>query len=181
MKPLAPAMYASQSSETPFMAQTGESYVFSGQPTELERLRLQSRVWEPAGRAFLATLPRGSGRTALDLGCGAMGWLRILSEWAGPGGSVVGSDTDDKLLAAAQSFIDAEALGNVKLLKDDLFASQLSPGSWDLVHARFLLAPLGRAEEQICIYRRLVKPGGWIVIEEPDAGSWRVSPQAAGV
>lgn len=163
------------------MNQTGSSYLLAGQPTELERLQLQSKVWEPAGRKLLAQLPRGSGRRALDVGCGVMGWLRILSEWVAPGGSVVGSDIDDKMLAGAKSFIEAEGLRNVTLLKDDLFASQLPPGSFDLVHSRFQIAPLGRAAEQLTIYRRLVKPGGWIVIEDPDMASWRVNPGAPSV
>ena len=30
------------------------SYLLAGQPSELERLRLQSRVWEPAGRQLLS-------------------------------------------------------------------------------------------------------------------------------
>lgn len=163
------------------MNQSDSSYLLAGQPTELERLQLQSRVWEPAGRGLLARLPQGSGRKALDLGCGVMGWLRILSEWVGPGGSVVGSDIDDKMLAGAESFIDAERLRNVTLLKDDLFASQLPPGSFDLVHSRFQIAPLGRATEQLTVYRRVVRPGGWIVIEDPDMASWRVNPEARGV
>jgi ubiquinone/menaquinone biosynthesis C-methylase UbiE len=73
--------------------------------------------------------------------------LRVLSEWVGPQGSVVGSDIDDKMLAGARSFVEAEALGNVTVLKDDLFASQLPAGSFDLVHSRFQIAPLGRAPE----------------------------------
>jgi SAM-dependent methyltransferase len=156
-------------------------YLLGGQPTELERLRLQSRVWEPAGRELLARLPGGSGRTVLDAGCGAMGWLRILSEWVGSGGSVVGSDVDDRMLAGAKSFIEAESLRNVALVRDDLFATRLRAGSFDLVHARFQIAPLGRAEEQVAVYRRLVKPGGWIVLEDPDMASWRVNPDAPGV
>jgi SAM-dependent methyltransferase len=161
--------------------QGGSSYLLTGQPTELERLQLQSRVWEPAGRELLTRLPGGSGRRALDMGCGAMGWLRILSEWVGPGGSVVGADIDDKMLAGAKAFVDAERLQNVTLSRDDLFASQLSPGSFDLVHSRFQIAPLGRAGEQLAVYRRLVKPGGWMIIEDPDMASWRVNPDAPGV
>ena len=84
------------------MSKEGRPYLLAGQPAELERLQLQSRVWEPAGRALLAQLPNGSGRRALDIGCGGMGWLRILSEWVGPGGSVVGTDVDDKMLAGAK-------------------------------------------------------------------------------
>jgi SAM-dependent methyltransferase len=107
-----------------------------------------------------------------------MGWLRILSEWVGPEGSAVGSDVDDKMLAGARSFVESEGLGNVKLLKDDLFFSLLDAASFDLVHSRFQIAPLGRADEQIAVYRRLVKPGGWIVLEDPDTASWRVNPDA---
>jgi SAM-dependent methyltransferase len=110
-----------------------------------------------------------------------LGWLRILSEWVGPQGSIVGSDIDDRMLAGARSFIEAEALGNVTLLKDDLFASQLPAASFDLVHSRFQIAPLGRAPEQISVYRRLVKPGGWMVLEDPDMASWRVNPDAPAV
>ena len=33
------------------------SYLLADQPTELDRLQLQSRVWEPAGRELLAQLP----------------------------------------------------------------------------------------------------------------------------
>ncbi|MDE2467982.1 MAG: methyltransferase domain-containing protein, partial [Bradyrhizobium sp.] len=149
-----------------------------GQPAELDRLQLQSRVWEPAGRELLSRLPAGSGSSVLDIGCGVMGWLRILSEWVDPGGSVVGSDIDDRMLAGAKSFVEAEALPNVTLVKDDLFASQLSAGSFDLVHSRFQIAPLGRAAEQVAAHRRLVRPGGWIVLEDPDMASWRVNPEA---
>ena len=157
------------------------SYLLAGQPTELERLQLQSRVWEPAGRALLARLPGGSGRTALDVGCGVMGWLRILSEWVGPAGAAIGSDVDDKMLAGARSFVESEGLGNVQLVKDNHFSSQLQAASFDLIHSRFQIAPLGRAEEQMAVYRRLLRPGGWIVLEDPDMGSWRVNPDAPSV
>lgn len=157
------------------------AYLLPSDPAELERIRLQARVWEPAGRALLAQLPSGAGLRALDVGCGMMGWLRILSEWVGTAGSVVGADYDEKMLAGARSFVGTEALRNVELVRDDLFASQLPPHSFDLVHARFQITPLGRADEQLASYRRLLKPGGWLVLEDPDAGSWRVNPDGAFV
>jgi ubiquinone/menaquinone biosynthesis C-methylase UbiE len=79
-----------------------QEYLLANQPSELERLRLQSRVWEPSGRQLLSKLGGGTGSRALDVGCGAMGWLRILSEWVGPSGHVVGGDIDKSLLNAAR-------------------------------------------------------------------------------
>jgi len=163
------------------MAEDSETYLLAGQPTELGRLQLQSRVWEPAGRALLAQLPDGSGLRALDVGCGAMGWLRILSRWVGPKGIVVGSDLDEQMLAAARSFAEGEALANVTLVNDNLFATGFPSESFDLVHSRFQIAPLGRAGEQMKAYRQLLRPGGWLVVEDPDMASWRVNPDAPAV
>ena len=70
-------------------------------------------------------------------------WLRLLSEWVGSDGEVVGIDIEDAMLAAAGQFVDTEGLGNVVLTKDELFASKLESSSFDLVHARFQIAPLG--------------------------------------
>ena len=155
-----------------------DEYLLANQPSELERLQLQSRVWEPAGQQLLSRLDGGSGRRALDVGCGALGWLRILSEWVGPEGRVVGTDIDQSLLDAAGSFLAAEGISNVEVLVDDLFESKLEPQFFDLVHARYVIAPLGRGSEQVAAFRRLVKPGGSLVLEEWDLGSWHFNPPA---
>jgi SAM-dependent methyltransferase len=154
-----------------------ERYLLANQPSELERLRLQSLVWEPTGRQLLSKLGGGSGGRALDVGCGAMGWLRILSEWVGPSGEVVGTDIDESMLNAARS-LEEEGIANVELVVDDLFDSKLEPHSFDLVHARYQIAPLGRGSEQVASHRRLVKPGGLLVLEEWDLASWHFNPAA---
>lgn len=155
-----------------------QEYLLADQPSELERLQLQALVWEPSGRQLLTKVESRSGGRALDVGCGALGWLRILSEWVGPSGQVVGTDIDETLLDAARSFIEAEGISNVKVLVDDLFESKLEPQSFDLVHARYQIAPLGRDREQVAAHRRLLKPGGWLVLEEWDLGSWHFNPAA---
>jgi len=128
-----------------------EEYLLANQPSELERLQLQAHVWEPTGRQLLSKIGSGSGARALDVGCGALGWLRILGEWVG---------------------------SNVEVVVDDLFDSKLEPHSFDLVHARYQIAPLGRGPEQVASCRRLVRPGGSLVLEEWDLGSWHFNPPA---
>jgi SAM-dependent methyltransferase len=155
-----------------------ERYLLAKQPSELERLQLQSVVWEPTGRQLLSKVDGGSGGRALDVGCGAMGWLRVLNEWVGPSGQIVGTDIDESLLNAARSFLEKEQIANVELVVDDLFDSKLEPQSFDLVHARYLIAPLGRGREQAASHRRLVKPGGSLVLEEWDLASWHFNPTA---
>ena len=153
-------------------------YLLAGQISELERLQLQSRVWEPSGRRLLEEIGEGRGAHALDVGCGVLGWVRVLSEWVGPDGEVTGTDIDESMLAAAGRFVNEEGLRNVSLVKDDLFASKLELDSFDLVHARYEICPLGRAHEQMETYVRLARSHGTIVLEDPDAGSWHFNPPA---
>ena len=124
-----------------------DTYLLAGQASELERLQVQSRVWEPSGRQLLELIGDGRGGRVLDVGCGVLGWLRVLSEWVGTDGQVVGTDIDEGMLAAAERLIGNGGLRNVELLKDDLFETKLEAASFDLVHARFEIAPLGRADE----------------------------------
>lgn len=157
---------------------SSSTYLLAGRVSELERLKLQSRVWEPSGRRLLDEIGDGSGVRAVDIGCGVMGWLRLLSEWAGPDGEVVGTDIDDAMLAAATQFVAEEGLQNVVLKSDDLFTTRLEPSSFDLVHARAVLTPLGRGHEQVETYVRLLRPGGTVILEDPDWGSWHFNPPA---
>ena len=144
----------------------------------MERLQPQSRVWEPSGRQLLTKIGDGSGLRALDVG-----WSPgLASDPQRVGrrlhGQVVGTDVDERLLDAARSFLKAEGIANVELAVDDLFDSKLEPESFDLVHARYVIAPLGRGREQVASHRRLVRPGGSLVLEEWDLGSWHFNPPA---
>lgn len=149
-----------------------------GQISELERLEQGARMWEPAGQHLLDELGSGMGLRVLDAGCGSLGWLRLLSKWIGSSGMCVGVDLDDRMLEAAADFVTREGLSNIELVKDDLFASALPPHSFDLVHARFQMAPLGRFEDQLDAYVRLLMPGGILVLEDPDSSSWQFQPVA---
>ena len=114
-------------------------------------------------------------------------WTSAAERWAGFGFSASGSappatswasTSTRRLLDAARSFLDAERITNVELVVDDLFDSKQAPQSFDLVHARFQIAPLGRGPEQLGSHKRLVRPGGSLVLEEWDLGSWHFNPPA---
>ncbi len=145
---------------------------------EVERLAIAARAWEPAGRSLLARLPDGAGARALDVGCGPLGWLRILADWVGRHGSVVGSEPDPAAREAATALIARERLGRVTLVDDTLLSSRLERSSFDLVHLRFQLGLLGHVEARIAACRRLLRPGGWLVLEDADTGSWHFNPPA---
>lgn len=147
---------------------------------ELERLRLQAVVWEPDAQRLFDAIGVGEGWRCVDVGCGAMGVLRPLSRAAGARGEVVGVDRDESLLRAAEDFVETHALTNVRVQRDDVFDSALPAESFDLVHMRFMLAPIGRFDELLRAALRLCRPGGIVVLQEPDASCWSaLSPTPA--
>ncbi len=141
---------------------------------EKRRLQLQALVLEPLSDRALARLPLAPGSSAVDVGCGARGLLPALARRVGPAGRVVGTDLSAPMLDLARATCAEEGLGNVELVTDDLFASKLPGGAFDLVHGRFLLAPLGRDVEIAAAFERLAKPGGYVLLEEPEGAAWQV-------
>lgn len=152
------------------------NYLLSGSSAELERLRLQARVWESEAEAMLDRIGLQSGWNCIDLGCGAMGILAPLSRRVGPQGHVVGVDTDAKQLAAAHEFAHDNKLTNVKILELDAYRTNLPRESFDFTHVRFVFAPVGRDEELLHEMLALTRPGGVVAIQEPDATSWNCYP-----
>jgi SAM-dependent methyltransferase len=77
-------------------------------------------------------------------------------------------------------FATRTGLANVKLVQADAFHTNLPRESFDLVHVRFMFAPLGRDGELLQEMLDLARPGGVIVAQEScEAGYECYPPQAA--
>ncbi len=150
-------------------------YLLLSEP-ELERLRLQARMWQPAAEQMLDCIGIQKGWRCVDLGCGALGILEPLSKRCGQSGTVVGVDKDGLQLAAARSWIREKQLVNTDVLEADIYDTGLPQASFDFVHVRFVFAPCGRVDELLNEMIRLARRGGIISIQEPDAASWNCYP-----
>jgi SAM-dependent methyltransferase len=159
------------------MAEVQSQYLLAGQRGELARLQLQARVLEPDAEAMLDQIGIQSGWHSLDLGCGAMGILGPLSRRVGTSGTVVGLDIDPKLIDAARVLSQEKGWDNVELREGNALQTHLAPASFDVVHARFLLAPLWQHEAALLREMlTLTRPGGVMALQEPDASSWTFCP-----
>ncbi|MBZ0297607.1 MAG: methyltransferase domain-containing protein, partial [Anaerolineae bacterium] len=119
-----------------------------------------------------------TGWSCLDVGCGAMGVIGPLSRRVGPEGHVVGLDMDSNLLAAARQYIDEEGLTNVELKQADAHKSGLEPNTFDLVHERFVLTHVPDPTALLQKLFQLAKPGGYVIVQEPDHSSWNFWPRS---
>lgn len=158
------------------MTQPTQVYLLVNDAAEMERLRLQARVWEPDAGAMLDRIGIQPGASCIDLGCGAMGILGLMSHRVGAHGRVVGVESDAIQLAGARDYVKAEGLSNVEILESDAYDTRLPRESFDLVHTRFVFAPVGRDDDLLREMLALTRPGGAVAIQEPDATSWSCYP-----
>lgn len=150
-------------------------YLFAS-AQELSRLAIQAKAWAPAAARALDEIGVRPGSTCVDLGCGAMGILPLLSERVGAHGNVVGLDRAPELISAARALAEREGYSNVSLVQSDLWEHPLEPATFDLVHARFFLPHVGDVALAIQKMVELAKPGGVVFLQEPDHSSWNFHP-----
>jgi ubiquinone/menaquinone biosynthesis C-methylase UbiE len=136
---------------------------------EHERLNTQASFWSPDAEALFDSVPVRPGWQVADLGCGTLHVARALLDRVGSAGRVQAIDNDAALLARLRS----DALDpRIHLACADAFDTGLPSHSLDAVHARFMAAPCGRLEALLVEMQRLLRPGGWLMLQEPIADSW---------
>ena len=145
------------------------SYPIERRRGEIERLLIQAAAVEYDAGVMLDRIGVAAGWRCLDLGCGPVGILELLSRRAG---SVVGLDADAVFLDYARK----DAAANVELLQGDVYRTGLPSASFDLVHGRFIASTAGRAEELLAEAIRLARPGGIVAFQEPDIGTLKCYP-----
>jgi SAM-dependent methyltransferase len=127
---------------------------------ERERLALMSKLLDPMHRRYLHELGVGPGMRTLEVGCGngsVSGWL---AERIAPDGQAVAFDLDLSLIAANAP--------NLELRQGDIVAGPAAPADFDLVTARAVLHHVADAQKAIENLVASVRPGGAILLIEPD-------------
>jgi ubiquinone/menaquinone biosynthesis C-methylase UbiE len=79
------------------------AYVMGHSPEETERLQKQSRLYNPATRRLFEEAGIGVGMKVLDVGSGAGDVALLVAELVGPGGQIVGVDTNPTILETARA------------------------------------------------------------------------------
>lgn len=128
---------------------------------ELERLRMIEQVFDPASRRRLLDAGLQADWRCLEVGPGAGSIMAWMSEVVGPTGQVMAVDLDPKFLSEAER-------PNVRVVRADIRTAQLPEQSFDLVHARYVLIHIPDYETALNRMLDCLKPGGWLVLEEPD-------------
>ncbi|MES4904811.1 MULTISPECIES: methyltransferase domain-containing protein [unclassified Streptomyces] len=128
------------------------------------------------GRSYkqlvLDALDARPGHTALDLGCGPGTDLAALAEAVAPSGTVIGVDTDPAMVDRARERTADLPAVDVRL--GDAHALPLADASVDRARTDRTLQHVTDPAQVLAEARRVLRPGGRLVMAEPDWDSLAV-------
>ncbi len=138
------------------------SYIFDQTQHLKERTRLQAieKIFDPATERRLLGTGLKSGWRCLEIGPGAGSIMRWLGQTVGESGKVVAVDINPR-------FLEDEQSPRIEVVKSDIQSFETET-KFDLIHARYVLIHIPDYEKAFRKMMSLLKPGGWIVLEEPD-------------
>jgi SAM-dependent methyltransferase len=126
-----------------------------------QRLGLLEAVFDPGTIRHLDLIGVGEGWRCLEAGAGSGSIADWLSRRVGPSGHVLATDINTR-------WLDALASPNLEVRRHDIVADALPERGFDLIHARALLCHLPGRDRALDGMLTALKPGGWLLIEEPD-------------
>jgi len=138
-------------------------YVFQAteEPRELVRLQMLERIFDAGTQRRMLATGLTTGWHCLEVGAGAGSIVRWLEQRVGPSGKVVALDTNPRFLRGSSS-------STIEIMQGDICDMELPLATFDLVHARYVMIHIAEYRKAFERMLRCVKPGGWVMIEEPD-------------
>ncbi len=137
------------------------SYVFDDVNTqrESERLRAIEQVFDPDTQKRLISAGISKGAHCLEVGPGTGSIARWMAERCDPSGTVTAVEINPRFIKDEKSF---------SLIHEDITEAPLPSDHYDIVHARYVLIHIPDYKKALARIICALKPGGHIVLEEPD-------------
>ena len=115
------------------------------------------------------------GDRVLDAGCGLGFDTYRIGALVGAQGTVIGLDSSTSMLYAAQSLIQND-LNHVTFMHGDIRNPDFEENFFDAIYVERLLQISPDPREIVTQLIRILKPGGTLVITEPDWGTMALDP-----
>jgi SAM-dependent methyltransferase len=140
-----------------------DRYFAAGYETtrERERLGLLESLCDPWTVRAFETVGVATGWSCLEVGAGGGSIARWLGDRVGRTGHVVAVDLDRR-------FLEDLPQRGIEVRCCDITCDEIGTDTYDLVHCRALVMHLADPPAVLARMAAAVKPGGWLVVEEPD-------------
>lgn len=148
--------------------QKNSEYVFDQTQhlKELARLQAIEKIFDPGTQRRLLGTGLKPGWRCLEIGPGAGSIMKWLDETVENTGKVVAVDVNPRFIKDKQS-------PQIEIIKADIRLLETLGAAFDLIHARYVLIHIPDYQQTLKRILSFLKPGGWIVIEEPDFSAAR--------
>jgi len=153
------------------------AYIHGSSPEEQARLELMNGI---LNERCLAELDLRGGERVLEMGAGTGVFSSDLLRVLGASGTLVAIERDDEQVRAARERL----AGRADLRSGDVGNPPLSESEWgsfDLVHARFLLEHLPDPQGAVDVMVRAARAGGRIALVDDDHSLMRFAPDPGGM
>jgi ubiquinone/menaquinone biosynthesis C-methylase UbiE len=152
------------------------SYPLGGTQTELGRLLTQAEAYEPHANWLLDQIGVRPDWRVVDIGCGPIGILNLLSQRVGPQGLIVGLEREARFAEMAKAEVAKRGLSNVRIVEADALKTGLEKASFDLAHERLVMINISERDALLTEMLSLLRPGGTVALEDVDNVSWLCQP-----
>jgi len=156
-------------------------YVLGNTLEEIERLKIQSSLFEPITKGALFKAGIRKGLICADIGCGTGDVTRMIGDIIGKNGRVVGIDINENYIRYCK---EQTKQGNVSFVCGDITQyKDFTDESFDMVYSRFMFVHLINRINALKHMIRMAKKGGTIIIQELDHSpdSWLSYPKRKSV
>ena len=154
---------------TDTVGQRVQRYILDGSDDDLRRLVAASELLADSARTALRRSGIQAGWSVIECGCGPVGALTVMAELAGQAGRVVGVELNPAAVRRAQSVVDTLGLENVQVIAGDVNELEMAAvgGPFDLAFTRLFLMHQPDPVRTLRQISGLLRPGGWIIAQEP--------------
>ena len=126
-----------------------------------------NRFQAPEARRIIAELGLLQGSRGLDVGCGVGLYALWLAEAVGSAGRVIGIEPESERVEAAQALVGGQlASGRLEFRQGDGTSIPLPDRSIDWLWCGDVLHHIVETQRALREFRRVVRPGGQIIIKE---------------
>ena len=140
-----------------------EGYLLANENTEAgNRFAAFADLFDPVTFRHLDGVGLTAGWRCWEVGAGGDSVPVGLSRRVGPTGRVLATDIDTTWLTAQS------ASRGFEVRRHDVAVDPPPDGPFDLVHARLVLVHLPRRAQALAAMRSVLRPGGWLVVEDAD-------------
>jgi len=108
-----------------------------------------------------------AGSHLLDAGCGTGDDVRALAQLAGPDGRVAGVDSSEAMIAEACKRSAGSSLP-VEFYAASIYQLDFPDNTFDAARAERVFMHLSEPRKALAEMQRVVKPGGYLVVVDPD-------------